>query len=87
LDNSRLIHQLCALERRTSRAGKDTVDHGPHGSDDVSNAMAGAIWTAAGRRVADWEPGKAGVIGPPLAGSQAPWSDGPRRALDTYERI
>jgi len=30
------------LERRTSRAGKDSIDHVPGGHDDVANAAAGA---------------------------------------------
>jgi hypothetical protein len=43
LDNSRLVSQLCGLERRTARGGKDSIDHAPGGHDDVSNAVAGAI--------------------------------------------
>ena len=35
--------QLAALERRTSRGGKDTIDHPPNGSDDRANAIAGAV--------------------------------------------
>jgi hypothetical protein len=49
LDNKRLIGQLCSLERRTARSGKDTVDH-PSGSsyhDDVINAAALALVGAA----------------------------------------
>lgn len=48
LDNPRLVHQLVSLERRTSRIGKDRVDHGPGGHDDVANAGAGALVLAAG---------------------------------------
>jgi hypothetical protein len=36
LDNSRLISQLCSLEQRTARGGKDSIDHGPGAHDDVS---------------------------------------------------
>lgn len=43
LDNERLINQLIALERRTSRAGRDSIDHPPGGHDDVANAAAGAL--------------------------------------------
>lgn len=39
----RLSAQLCALERRTARSGKDSIDHPPGGHDDVSNAVAGAV--------------------------------------------
>lgn len=47
LDNPRLIAQLVGLERRTSRGGRDSVDHGPRGHDDLINAAAGAIVLAA----------------------------------------
>ncbi len=35
--------QLAGLERRTSRTGRDTIDHAPGGHDDRANAIAGAI--------------------------------------------
>jgi hypothetical protein len=47
LDHPRLINQLTGLERRTSRAGKDSIDHVPGGHDDVCNAVAGAAVLAA----------------------------------------
>lgn len=45
LDHPRLVAQLCALERRTSRSGKDSIDHasGPTAHDDVANAAAGVL--------------------------------------------
>jgi hypothetical protein len=43
LDSDRLIAQLVSLERRTTRVGKDSIDHPPGGHDDVANAVAGAI--------------------------------------------
>lgn len=43
LDVPRLESQLVNLERRTSRGGRDSVDHAPGGHDDVANAVAGAI--------------------------------------------
>lgn len=43
LEESRLVGQLTGLERRTSRSGKDTVDHRPGGHDDLANAAAGAL--------------------------------------------
>ena len=49
LDNARLLSQLRSLERRTSRVGRDTVDHGPGGHDDVANAVAGALVGAMAR--------------------------------------
>jgi hypothetical protein len=43
LDSKRLAAQLAALERRTVRSGKDSVDHPPRSHDDVANAAAGAL--------------------------------------------
>ena len=42
-DHKHLIRELRLLERRTSRQGKDTVDHGRGGSDDYANAVAGML--------------------------------------------
>jgi hypothetical protein len=47
LDNKRLVSQFSSLERRTSSVGKDKVDHGPGGHDDLCNAAAGAMVLAA----------------------------------------
>jgi terminase large subunit-like protein len=41
IDDKRLQAQLVGLERRTSRAGKDSIDHMPGSHDDVANAVAG----------------------------------------------
>ena len=46
LDAPRLASQLCGLERRTSRSGRDSVDHGPTGHDDLANVVAGALLLA-----------------------------------------
>jgi hypothetical protein len=35
LDHDRLMMQLTSLERRTSRAGKDSIDHAPGAHDDL----------------------------------------------------
>lgn len=43
LDLPRLRAQLTALERRTARGGRDSIDHPPGGHDDVANAAAGAL--------------------------------------------
>jgi hypothetical protein len=40
--NERLVAQLVGLERRTARSGRDSIDHGPGGHDDLCNAIAGA---------------------------------------------
>jgi hypothetical protein len=43
LDHEVLINQMCALERRPSRGGRDSIDHPPGGHDDVANAALGAL--------------------------------------------
>jgi hypothetical protein len=60
-----LIRELRLLERRTTRSGKDAVDHNPSGSDDYANAMAGAAYLAARirRRVAHVQVRKASFHG------------------------
>ena len=59
LDDPRLVAELVALERRTTRSGKDSIDHPPGGHDDVANAVAGALLltvTAVGRRMVRFAP-------------------------------
>lgn len=51
LDLPRLTAQLCGLERRTARGGRDSIDHPVGGHDDVANAVAGALVTAAANAV------------------------------------
>lgn len=53
LDDARLVSQLTALERRTSRAGRDAIDSPPSGHDDRANAVAGVIASLGSER----EPG------------------------------
>jgi hypothetical protein len=43
LDHPKLVTQLVGLERRTARSGKDSIDHAPHGHDDIANAVAGVV--------------------------------------------
>ena len=61
LDNKRLAAQILGLERRTSRSGRDSIDHGLGGHDDLANAVAGAVVLAAQRAAQVtprfWRPG------------------------------
>ncbi len=41
LDHPRLITQVCALERRTARGGRDSIDPAPGAHDDLANVLAG----------------------------------------------
>jgi hypothetical protein len=43
LDNQKLISQFASLERKTSSIGKDRIDHGPGGHDDICNSAALAM--------------------------------------------
>jgi hypothetical protein len=43
IDNTRLANQLCSLERRTARGGRDSIDHPPGAHDDLANAVAGVL--------------------------------------------
>jgi hypothetical protein len=61
LDNVRSINQLAALERRTSRGGKDTIDHPPAGHDDVANAIAGVAACVANQSRNTWSQAPLGV--------------------------
>jgi hypothetical protein len=56
VDNDRLRRQLLGLERRTG-PGRDTIDHGRGGHDDVANAAAGALV------LAKHEPAAASIAG------------------------
>ena len=44
------LAQLCGLERRTARGGRDSIDHAPGGHDDLANAVAGAAALALGHQ-------------------------------------
>jgi hypothetical protein len=49
LDNQRMVTQFAALERRTFPNGRDRVDHGISGHDDVANSAAGVMTLAAAK--------------------------------------
>jgi hypothetical protein len=50
LDNRRLVSQFSGLERRSFPTGKQVIDHGPGGHDDLCNAAAGALVLAASKK-------------------------------------
>jgi len=74
LDLKRLLNELRDLVRRPRSGGRDLVDHPPRGSDDLANAVAGAV-TLAG----------AGMVRPQARvrwiGGESPW----RRLADLHE--
>ncbi len=44
VDDTVLIDQLAALERRTRSGGRDSVDHPAGGHDDAANTLAGMVY-------------------------------------------
>jgi hypothetical protein len=46
LDLPRLTAQLCGLERRTARSGRDSIDHAPGAHDDIANSACAAMLLA-----------------------------------------
>lgn len=48
LDHAKLQSQLIALERKTTRGGRESIDHPSNGHDDVANAACGALTMASG---------------------------------------
>jgi hypothetical protein len=42
LDHPKLVAQICALERRTARGGRDSIDHPPKQHDDLANSALDA---------------------------------------------
>jgi hypothetical protein len=71
IDNARLVAQFAGLERRTFPTGKDRIDHGRAGRDDLCNACAGALTLAARRAV-----NEVGHIAPAVLSRDGSWSDG-----------
>jgi len=50
LDHPRLVSQLCGLERKTARSGKDSIHHAPGARDDLVNSVADAAALALGHQ-------------------------------------
>jgi hypothetical protein len=71
-NHPRLLKELRLLERRTSRIGRDVVDHGRNGSDDYANSCAGVAAIVSARP-------RGGCIAYSIAGL-VPGSVGPNHA-------
>lgn len=63
LDHARAINQIASLERRTSRAGRDTIDHPPSGHDDLANVIGGIAALAGVRSRGEVATGFIGLSG------------------------
>jgi hypothetical protein len=54
LDDGQLRHELCGLERRAGRSGRDAVSHRAGGHDDAAASVAGACVLAAAQATEDF---------------------------------
>jgi hypothetical protein len=70
LDLPRLVSQICSLERRTARGGRDSIDHSPGGHDDVANCAGGAAVMALAYKNAPLS-----FQVPPIMGRDGTWND------------
>jgi hypothetical protein len=88
LDLPRLIAQLCNLERRTARGGRDSIDHPPGSHDDVANAVAGVLvfQTSARHRLPQAVFGTYGRLSEQEIIDQLPPEEAIRRGLLTRKR-
>lgn len=77
-----LSKQLVGLERRTTRGGRDIIDHAPGAHDDRANAVAGVCAMAIKKRAVPAvrslfdEVGQAGCLSAPNQTGGMPFSDG-----------
>jgi hypothetical protein len=58
LDHPKAIAEICGLERRVARGGRDSIDHAPGAHDDLANCIAGAM---TGQIIQDWSGGRAWI--------------------------
>ena len=49
LDHPKTVNQIAALERRTARGARDSIDHPRDQHDDLANAIAGLAFATAQR--------------------------------------
>lgn len=77
-----LAKQLVGLERRTTRGGRDIIDHAPNSHDDRANSVAGVVSLAIKRRSAPQVRSLGGDTEPtgrwyqPEQNGGTPWRDG-----------
>jgi hypothetical protein len=82
-DLPRLLRELRLLERQTHRSGKDTVDHGRRGSDDLANAVCGCAVHAVAR--GGYDTTLAWIDGVPLGAEATP--EDAARAANSWRRL
>jgi hypothetical protein len=86
--SDRLVNQIVSLERRTTRAGRDSIDHAPNAHDDLANCVAGVADLLAHRedlnqidlgepQQVDRGPSGAGAMWGAAGGCSPDWQDTP----------
>jgi hypothetical protein len=75
LDHPRMINQICLLERRTVRGGRDSIDHPPNTHDDIANAIAGLCGIAASKH--SFDSSLSWVGGPGIDDDRSDWVQAP----------
>ena len=88
LDNGKLINQLCSLERRVARSGRDSIDHAPGAHDDIANAVAG-LCAATINKYGGYtlEPFQPGYVDPDAEPAQQQLPAADQRLLDYYRAL
>ena len=83
LDDERTVGQITSLERRTTRTGRDIVDHPPGMNDDLANVIGGVseLLARRGSGFADFG-AEAFMSSPPLLATAAMHSGIPLEQMD-----
>jgi hypothetical protein len=64
------VNQIASLERRVARGGRESIDHPPHGHDDLANVIAGLIGLCVRRPQA-----ATALVGSYGYGPASPWDE------------
>jgi hypothetical protein len=84
LDVPGVVDQVANLERRVARGGRESIDHPPHGHDDVANVVAGLIGLVIRRiapPVAVFGTYSNGIGAHPLVGTRVTAAPAPRPSI------
>ncbi|GLS36062.1 hypothetical protein GCM10010869_16510 [Mesorhizobium tianshanense] len=84
LNHKRLLLQLQSLERRTTRAGRDAIDHPPGSHDDLANCAAGSLLMCLASKKREVH---VGIIAGTGAGGRIVWRDKEPRPRSWQRRI
>jgi hypothetical protein len=82
-----LTHELRLLERHTHSSGRDTVDHGTHGTDDFVNALCGCATYATGRGKYNYDTSMQWVDGVPIGANYEERKAAEEASMKQWERM